>query len=219
MRIHTRLVLGEVDGVAHLSDVMVECTRSDQLAFGSDFFGNLSRQVGHLQRVLEGAGSHLAHLLEQRVVRVGQFDERDVGHESECLFYQVEQRIGEEQQDAIDDQIVVVVPYDGGQFGGLHQFVGKIHEQTDQGHHQCGLEQLRAVLQLPQRVDGSQACGRFHHEKLEGMLQHDGTDTNHAEMGDECRSRVHEYPDDNRYERVGQQEYVSDGVAHHDRGE
>ena len=56
MRICAVLVLREENRILQFSDVVVECACSYQLAFGSNFIGNLCCQIGNLHAVLEGSG-------------------------------------------------------------------------------------------------------------------------------------------------------------------
>ena len=111
--IHARLVLGEVDGVLGLADVVIECARAYQLTLGVDLVGNLGGQVAHLNGVLEGARRHLAHAAQQLLVHVGELDERDVRREVEGLLHDVEQGVRAEQQQAVEQQVVELAVVDG----------------------------------------------------------------------------------------------------------
>ena len=90
MGIDARLVLGEIDGVHHLTDVVIESACSYQLAFGINLIGNLCGQVSYLDGVLEGAWGHLTHLTEQGFVHIRQFDQRDVRDKAKCLLDEIE---------------------------------------------------------------------------------------------------------------------------------
>ena len=57
--------------------------------------------------MLEGARGHLTHLAQQFLVHVGEFDEGNVRREAEGLLEQIEQGVGAEEQDAVDEEIVV----------------------------------------------------------------------------------------------------------------
>ena len=103
----TRLVLGEEHRILHLADVMIQCSGTYQLAFGSDTVGCFRRKVGNLHGMLEGAGNCLGHAAQQAVVDVGQFDQGDIGGKAKRLFHQEEQGIGEQQQHSVDDEIGV----------------------------------------------------------------------------------------------------------------
>ena len=70
MGVHAGLVLGEVDGVGGLADIVIEGPGAHQLALGPNLVGYLGGQVAHLYGVLEGAGSHLAHAAQQFLVHV-----------------------------------------------------------------------------------------------------------------------------------------------------
>ncbi len=56
------LVLGEECGVLHLTDVVVERTRTHECSPGADAVGNLRSEVTHGDGMLEGAGRHLTQL-------------------------------------------------------------------------------------------------------------------------------------------------------------
>ena len=58
--------------------------------------------------MLEGAGRHLAHPSEHFLVHIRELDQRDVGGEAESLFDEIEQRVGAEEEDAVDQQVVVI---------------------------------------------------------------------------------------------------------------
>ena len=107
VRVDAGLVLREEDGVDNLSDVVVQGTGTHQLAVGVYPVGDLCCQVAYGDAVLECSGSNLAHLSHQFVVGVRQFEERHVGGESECLLDDEHQRIGEEEEEAVDGKVDV----------------------------------------------------------------------------------------------------------------
>ena len=110
--VDTRLILCEIDGIGDLADVVVEGTSAHQLTLGSDLIGNLCGEVTHLDGVLESAWGHLTHLAQQFLVHVGELDEGDVRREAEGLLQKIEQGVGAEEQDAVDDDIVVFAVVD-----------------------------------------------------------------------------------------------------------
>ena len=73
VRILTDLVLGEESGILGFAHIMVEGTGTHELHVGADFECCFTTQVGHLQRVLEGAGAVGGQLAQQRVIDVGEF--------------------------------------------------------------------------------------------------------------------------------------------------
>ena len=72
---------------------MVEGACADKLALGIDFPGYLGGEVTHLDGMLESARGNFAHLTQQFLVHVGQFDEGDVRCETESFFNKIEQRV------------------------------------------------------------------------------------------------------------------------------
>ena len=90
MGIHARLVFGEIDGVHHLTDVVIEGACPYQLTFAVDLIGYLCSQVPYLDGVLEGAGRHLTHLAEQGFIHIRQLNQCDVRDEAKGLLDQIE---------------------------------------------------------------------------------------------------------------------------------
>ena len=86
MRVPPSLVLGEEHGVGHLSYVMIECSRAHEKAVGAYLAGYFGSQIAHGYGVLEGAGHGFGHAAQQRIVDVGQFDQRHVRGKAECFF-------------------------------------------------------------------------------------------------------------------------------------
>ena len=88
-----RLVLSEIDGLHDFADVVIEGTRTDELALGPDLVGYLCCQVAHLYGVLEGAWRYLAHASQQVFVHVAELNEGDVRREAERLLNDIEQGV------------------------------------------------------------------------------------------------------------------------------
>ena len=86
VRTHSRLVFGEINGIEHLSDVVIQSTSAHQLALCPNLIGYLSSKIAHLDGVLECAWSHLTHATKQRIIGVRQFNEGYVGGETESLL-------------------------------------------------------------------------------------------------------------------------------------
>ena len=214
-----RLVFGEIYRRRYLADVMIERARADELALCADLVGYRRSQIADLYGVLECARGHLAHASEQVVVGVGQFDERDVGGEAEHFFHEIEHGVGEEQQRAVDDDVVECAGVDIRQCRHAHHFVGHVHGHAHDGDDDGRLEELRAVLEFAERIDGRQARQRLHDDEVERKLQHAGADEYHREVGEEGRARVHEDADEDGHDGVGQDVDMADGVAHEQSGE
>ena len=88
---------------------MVESTCAHQLCIGIQTACDLSRQVAHLYAVVEGSGSHFAHLTQQLLVGIRQFHQRDVAHKAEGLLYDIEQRVGAEDDETTDEQVDILL--------------------------------------------------------------------------------------------------------------
>ena len=63
------LVLGEIHRVLHLSDIVIQSTRTGQQVVASNGIKHLIAQISHLDGMLEGARRTLCQLTQQR--RVG----------------------------------------------------------------------------------------------------------------------------------------------------
>ena len=90
------LVLGEENGSVQFAYVVVEGTRTHQLAFGSQGIGYLGSEISHLHGVLEGAGSLFGQTAEHFVVGVGEFHQCYHGGELEKPFEGEKQKVGDE---------------------------------------------------------------------------------------------------------------------------
>ena len=199
----------------HLADVVVEGAGSHQLGVAADSIGCRRRQVGHLHGVLEGAGDGLGHPAEQGSVDVGQLHQRDVGREAEGLFHQEQQGVGEEQQDAVDDKVDVHRAVHLAEVILGDQLEGEVGGRVGHGDHACRLEELRALRQFAQAVDGRQAGGALQQDELMRIAQADGADEHRDGQREERRARVEEHPDDDGQHRVGQHVDVEEVLRHH----
>ena len=186
-RIHTSLILGEERWVLHLTDVMVESSRTHQLRVGINPVCNGRGQVTDHDGVLERAGCHLAELEQQVLAGVRQFDERHVGDEAEGLLHDEHQRIGEEQQYAVDDEVLVHVVVHRGDAVVLHQLQGKVHSSTGNGHEQGRAEELRPLRQFAQGIDGGETGHQFDDDEFVLVFHGGCADENHHRVRDEGR--------------------------------
>ena len=107
VRVHARLVLREESRVEHLADVVVECARSDELRLRANLVSHFRCQVGHLQGVDKCALCHLRHAPEDGIVRVRQLYERHAAGKAEQFLNHVHQRVGKEQEYAVDAYIYI----------------------------------------------------------------------------------------------------------------
>lgn len=121
VRIDTSLVFGKEYRIGHLADVMIERTGTYQQTVGMNTVGNFGSQVSHGDGMLEGARSYLAQVSEQSLVGVGKLEECHVGDESKHLLDEVHHRVGEQQEDAVDDKIGVHARVDVEHLVVLHE--------------------------------------------------------------------------------------------------
>ena len=168
--IDARLVLGEVDGVRQFSNVMIQGTGTDQLGFGANLVGDLTCQIRHLDGVVEGAWCHLTHASKQGTIGIGKLNERNVAGESKGLLDNIQQRIGKEQGNTVDQQVVIGIVVYLRQCISANPVEGQVDGQAGQGNNDCRLEQLRALRQFAQRGDGCQTCHGLNHDEFERML-------------------------------------------------
>ena len=70
MGVHSGLVFGKESRIFHFADVMIQCSGTYQLAFGSDTYRSFSSQIGHLHGVLEGTRNSFGHSSQQIIVDV-----------------------------------------------------------------------------------------------------------------------------------------------------
>ena len=107
MRVYASLVLGEESRVEHLADVVIECAGTHQLALRTDSVGYFRGKVSHRDGVLESSRGDLAEPAQQLVVRIRQLEHRHRRDESEGLLDHQHQRIGEEEEEAVDGKVIV----------------------------------------------------------------------------------------------------------------
>ena len=217
VRVDTALVFGEEHRIAHLPYVMIERSRTHQLAFCTDFVGCLGREVGHLHGVLERARCHFRQLAQQRVVDVGQFDEGHVGSEAEHLLQHEQERIGEQQEHAIDEEVEIHRHVELRQVIFRDEFVGEIRQAVTQRDDEGRAEQLRALREVAQAVDGRQAADDLQEEEVIRIAQDDGADEDGRHVGHEGRARIHEHADGYGQDGHGQHVDAQEVVGHHQR--
>ena len=77
VRIDATLVFGKEIGALDFADVVIDGTHTHQLHVGTYAVSSLGCDVRHLHNVLESAGARFGELSEQRLIEVGEFDERE----------------------------------------------------------------------------------------------------------------------------------------------
>ena len=217
VRVHARLVLGEEDGVVLLSDVMIERSGTHKQTLGAYLVGYLGCQIGHGDGVLEGAGSHLAQLAQQSLVGVRQFDERHIGDKSEGLLDEIHERVGKQQEYAVDDEVGVHAVVEVGEVAVLHELQGEIDHAARQRHQQSGAEHLGTARQFAQRVDGHHAAHYLDDDELVLVFDGGGTDDDHRDVGGKGGARVKEDAHEDGRHHQRQDVDAEHVVGHHER--
>ena len=105
----TRLILGEIDGVLHLTNIMIQGTRTHQLRVTTYFASYLGSQIAHLNTVLERTRSHLAHASQQVLIHVAEFYERYVRNKAKELLEEIEHRITTKDDNTAYCQIDILI--------------------------------------------------------------------------------------------------------------
>ena len=215
--VHASLILGEECGVIHLSDVMIECTRTHQLGFGANLVGYLCGQVSHGDAVLESSGCHFRELAKQVFRCVRQFNQRHVGSESEGFLHDEHQRIGEEQQHAVHDEVFVHVVIHLPDAVILHQLQGQVGDAAADGDDDSRLEQLRTVVEFPQGIDGHQSGHQLDDDEFILVFHGCGAEQDHHYVRDEGCARIHEHTREDGRHGKGQCIDAEDVMLHHQR--
>ena len=127
---------------------MIHRSCTYQLAFASNLISNLCCQVTDLNRMLERARCHLTHLPEERLVHIRQFDKGDVGCKAERLFYQIEERVGAEQQQAVNGEVIIFAIADLHDIVILDPVRSQIHQCSTYSYEHSCPEELRTAGQF-----------------------------------------------------------------------
>ena len=219
VRIDTCLILGEEDGVFHLSDVVIECAGTHEQRVGAYLVGYLGCEISDGDRVLERAGSHLREVAEQSAIGIRQLEERNARHESEHLLDDIHERIAEQQEDAVDNEVIVHIGVDEREVVALHHLHGYVDEGAGECDEERRAEHLGAACEFAQRVDGYESGYELYDDELVLVAHGGGADEHHRDVADERRARVHE--DAHEHRRHSQRQYVDaeEVVAHHERHE
>ena len=145
VRIDTSLlVFGKECRIYHLANVMIEGSRTHQSAVGSNLIGYLRSQITHCDGMLECARRHLTEVAQQPLIGVRQFYERDNGDKSKRLLHKKHQRIGQQHQYGIDQEMIVDTGIEREVVATLHELDGQIGDTHGEKHHYGCLENPRS---------------------------------------------------------------------------
>ena len=216
MWIHTSLILCEEHGVGHLTYVMIKRARTHEEAIGLDAVCYLSGEVSYGDGVLERARCNLAQVAQQALVRVREFEERDIRCEVERTLDEVHERVGQQEEDAVDDEVDVHVGINTDHHIVLHELQGEEDHGTGKCDEDSGLEHLCPTREVAQRVDGNEACHELHDDEFILIFHRRRTDKYHDGMREEGRARIHEHTDEHRHHGKRQDVDAEEVVLHHD---
>ena len=166
------LVLGEEDGILELADVVIEGTGTDQLRPGSQPVGHLGCEIGYLHAMVEGAVGFLGKTSKQGIVDVLKLDERDDAGKAENALDGDEQQVGQHGEHASHGEEDVGHPADDTLTAigcAANELEAKIGEQGCQGDPDGGPEELDALREFTQGIDGYESCHNLHHDEREGL--------------------------------------------------
>ena len=135
VRIHAILVFGEESGIFNFSHIMEKGSCPHQLHIGIDVGGGFTRQICHLERVLESARASRRQFAQQHVVGVRQFHKGHRRGETEYFFHQENQHIGESQETGIEGKFQEIVPIIVGLIGEKAPHFGKTRKVFVDGSH------------------------------------------------------------------------------------
>ena len=219
MWVDTCLIFVEENGVGHFAYVVIQRTGTHQKRVGTNLIGYLGSKIAHRDGVLEGAGRYLREVAQQSAVGVGQLKQRHARHESEHLLDDVHERIAEQQEDAVDNEVIVHIGVDEREVVALHHLHGYVDEGAGECDEERRAEHLCAACEFAQRVDGYESGYELYDDELVLVAHGGGADEHHRDVADERRARVHE--DAHEHRRHSQRQYVDaeEVVAHHERHE
>ena len=164
VRIHpAALVFDEENRVVGFADVVVEGSRPDQQGIAPDAVDGFLRQVGNHQGVLKGAGCFLRQAPQCRMVGIGELKQGDVRSVAEYLFKDIDDRVGQGQQQAVDEQPEEHQQVGRPDFAFLAQDKGDVNQRIGGEHQQDGQYQLSSALQVVEAEYGNDAR-RYLHE-------------------------------------------------------
>ena len=214
VRIHARpLVFHEVLGLDHLADVVIEGPDAHQQRMGSDGRRGRFGQIGHLERVVEGARRPQAQLLEQRPVGVRQLQQRQIGGDVEGPLEDPEQRIGHQHQHRVDahqQQVRQKAPAGGrmpeGRSAQYHQIA-----QKDQPGAQ---EKLAAVFDVAHAEDAERSGKDRSKHELEIVTEQVSADEGQRDRSEERHARVENNRQQNRGDGHGHGIHGQRGQPH-----
>ena len=203
MRIDTALVLSEKDGVAELPDVVIEGPGAHELHVGPDARGRGGGKIADLHGVLERAGGFFRKAPQEFVARVGKLDERHVRGEAKALLHGEKQGVGEEKEDAVDQEAEVEIEIDGGDFVAVHELQADVGEGIGEHHEDGHPVELGALGKLAQAVGRHHAGNELEEDEFVDEMQGNGAEQYGGDVGDKGGTRIEQDMDHDGYHGVG----------------
>ena len=143
--------------------------------------------------MLECARSLFRQFAHEVFRSVRQLNERHVAGEAEHLLDAPHQWVGEEQQHAVHGQVFIHGVIHRHDAVVLHQLHSEIDGTRHDGDQRSRAEQLGAVGELAQRIDGHQSSHQLDNDEFILVFHGGGADEHHDDMRDEGRPRVEEH--------------------------
>ena len=139
------LVLGIVERVGHLTDIMVKSARTHEQRVSADGLRRLGSEVRDLHGVLESAGGFLCESVQEVGVDIRQLDQSDRGDETEEFLEGVNQSVTTDSEKAADSEIEVHPEVDRRPGACLRKSDGGICDHLREKDPRGGLGELRTA--------------------------------------------------------------------------
>ena len=146
------------------------------------------------------------------------FDECDVGNESEPLLEEVEQRVCEEEQDTVDEEVDEVTCVYLHRIALDDGLVCRIEDNVGEGNDERSTYDLRTLGEFTKGLNGYHAYEYLQEQEFVRDGCEEGYDGYCTAMEHEGCTTVHEDADDDGQHTERQYEDVHDFVGHHDAG-
>ena len=151
------LVFGEVERCFDFADVVVKSTYFGEEGVASNLVDEVFADVGYLHGMLEGSRSVAGEFAESRVVGGGKLHEGEVGGESEGALEEVDEGVGKEGEECVEEEDEVASGGDAVESAfltedtkGIDECVGEEYDATDE-------EEFATVLEVADGDDGHHA--------------------------------------------------------------
>src|SRR5690554_832403 len=149
MGVHPRcLIFGKKSGIYHLSHVVIERAGSYQRSIRPEFTCRGHCEVGYLQRVLKSARCFLGELFQKRLVYIRELYQRYPRDKTKRPLNQVHQRIGEQDENEVDQEVNKHYPVSFCHASLLIHYQPNIDHDIGKKNEKRTLDKLRALGEL-----------------------------------------------------------------------